>query len=117
MANLTEMSVYAQFPKNVTPNTEHDLDLANWEWRRFLVFPVTRLNELRLSLKPYKWIRYATGIVLGARGQLSRERDLPNPLSIDYDTPLSTVSMNLYYHTKKSAASSQLTPSLPTQGQ
>jgi len=93
------ISVHAQFPKNVTPNTEHDLDPTNWEWKKFLAFPVTRLNDLRLSLKPYKWIRYATGIVLGARGQLSREHDSLNPLPIDYDTPLSTVSVDLYYHT------------------
>jgi hypothetical protein len=95
------ISVYAQFPKNVVPNTELDLDPANWEWQECLAFPVQRLNDLELSFRPYKWIRYATGVVVGARGDLCTERDLPNPISIDYDSGLSTLaaSINLYYHT------------------
>ena len=59
----------------------------------------SRLNNLRFSLKPYKWIRYATGIVIGVRGELCTERDLPNPVPIDYDSGLSAVSIDLYYHT------------------
>jgi hypothetical protein len=34
-------------------------------------FPlVNKLDNLRFSSKPYEWIRYATGIVVGARGDL-----------------------------------------------
>ena len=55
-------------------------------------FPVSRLNDLRFSLKPYKWIRYATGIVIAVHGELFTERELPNSVPIDYDS-------GLYYHT------------------
>ena len=93
------ISVHAQLPKNVMPNTEVDLDPTNWEWKEILAFPVSRLNDLRFSLRPYKWIRYATGIVTGVRGELCTERDLPNPVPINYDSGLSVVSIDLYYHT------------------
>ena len=93
------ISVHAQLSKNIISYTEVDLDPANWEWKEFLAFPFSRLNDLRFSLKPYKWIRYATGIVIGVRGELCAERDLPNPAPIDYDSDLSAVSIDLYYHT------------------
>src|SRR6266403_4885263 len=89
MAKLPAIiSVHVQFPKNVILNTELDLDQSNWEWNKSLAFPVSKLKNLRLSLKPYKWIRYATGIVMGARGELCTERELPNPVPIDYDSGL-----------------------------
>ena len=93
------ISVHAQFPQILVLETEqgHDLDPANWEWEKCLIFPVSKLNNLRLSSKPYKWIRFATGIVMGAHGDLCTERDLPVP--IDYDSGLSAVSIDLYYHT------------------
>ncbi len=100
MSELTAIiSVHAQFPKNVEPNTEHNLDPTNWEWKQSLAIPVNRLNDLQFSLKPYKWIRYATGIVIGARGELCTECDLSNPVPIDYNSGLRAVSMDLYYHT------------------
>ncbi len=76
--------------------------------------PVSRLNNLRFSSKPYKWICYATGIIIGARGHLCTKRDSPNPVSIDYDSGLSAVSIDLYYHITDQE---RLIPSLPTQGQ
>ena len=93
------ISVHTQLPKNAMPNTEVDLDPTNWEWKVILTFPVSRLNDLRFSLKPYKWIRYATGIVIGVCGELCTECDLPNPVPIDCDSDLSAVSIDLYYHT------------------
>jgi len=93
------ISVHAQFPKNVVPNTELDLDPTNWQWKECLAFPISALNNLRFSLKPYKWIRYATGIVIGAHGDLCTQRDLPNPIPIDYNSCLSAPSTDLYYHT------------------
>ncbi|KAI0256499.1 hypothetical protein BJV78DRAFT_1081731, partial [Lactifluus subvellereus] len=91
--------VHAQFPKILIPNTELHLDPTNWVWAQCLAFPVHKLKHLQFSSKPYKWIRYATGIVVGARGELSAERDLPNPVAIDYDSDLSVVSIDLYYRT------------------
>jgi hypothetical protein len=38
---------------------------------------------------PYKWIRYATRIVVEAQGDLCTERDLPNPVPINYESCLS----------------------------
>ena len=100
MAELAPIiSVHAQFPKFVVSNTELDLGPTNWEWKKCLAFPVNRLNDLRFLSKPYKWIRYATGTVVGARGHLCTERDLPDPAPIDYDSGLSAVSIDLYYHT------------------
>ncbi|KAI0246989.1 hypothetical protein BJV78DRAFT_1249580 [Lactifluus subvellereus] len=89
--------VHAQFPKVLIPHTELDLSLDNWVWAHCLTFPIDKLNDLLFSSKPYKWIRYATGSVVGARGELSTECALP--IAIDYDSPLSSVSIDLYYHT------------------
>lgn len=93
-----EIIVYAQFPKTIVPNAEIDLNPENWEWERCLYFPVRRLRELDFSRRPYKWIRYATGVVVGARGDLCRDRDSPNPVPMDYDSDLPTESIYLYYH-------------------
>ncbi|TFY54557.1 hypothetical protein EVG20_g9656 [Dentipellis fragilis] len=57
------------------------------------------LVALNFSSKPYKWIRYATGVVLGAEGTLSQQDDEPLDLSSDLDTlnRLPEVT-DLYYH-------------------
>jgi len=99
MATNNSIFVHAQFPKNVIPNTELNLDPTNWQWENCLTFPISKLNNLGYSPKPYKWIRYATGIVVGARGHLCTERDPPDAVPIDYDSGLSAVSIDLYYHT------------------
>jgi hypothetical protein len=96
---MAAISVRSQFPKIVVPDTELDLDPTNWEWKECLTFPVSELNDLRFSSKPYKWMRYATGIVVGTHGELCAEPDLLNPIPIDYDAGLSAISINLYYHT------------------
>ena len=75
-----------------------ELAPANWEWRQCLAFPVDKLNSLGFSSKLYKWIRFATSVVLGARGKLCAKRDFP-ALPIDYDSGLPAVSSDLYYHT------------------
>jgi len=95
VAAINITSVHAQFPQNVVPNIEHDLDPTNWEWEKCLAFPVSTLNDLRFSLKPYKWIRYATGIVMGAHGELCTANAVP----VDYESGLSAVTIDLYYHT------------------
>ena len=94
------ISVYAQFPQDVVPNAEHNFDSTNWEWEKCLTgtFPVSELDDLGFSLKPYRWIRFATGIVMGVHGELCVERDF-NSTPIDYDSGLSAVSIDLFYHT------------------
>jgi hypothetical protein len=96
---MAAISVSSQFPKIVVPDTELDLNPTNWEWKECLTFLVSELDDLRFSSKPYKWMRYATGIVVGANGELCTEPDLLNPVPIEYDTGLSAISINLYYHT------------------
>ena len=79
MPELAIISVHVQFPKIIVLDTKLDVDPTNWEWKKCLAFPVSRLNELGFSLKPYKWIRYATGIVVGARGDLALNATCTNP--------------------------------------
>jgi hypothetical protein len=61
------ITVYASLPR-IVANHGADIDLhpVNWEWVPCLVFTVVRLNALRLSRRPYKWIRYAIGVVIGS---------------------------------------------------
>ena len=91
--------VHAQLP-TVKPSDPRYSDISSWVWVPFLEFPIDRVNRLRFSAKPLKWIRYCIGAITGARGHLSRKA---NSLEvIDYDQPLSSesVSMVLYYHVK-----------------
>ncbi|KAI0245053.1 hypothetical protein BJV78DRAFT_1270029 [Lactifluus subvellereus] len=96
---LPIIRVHDQFPKVLSgiPHTELDLNPDNWVWAHCLTFPIDKLNDLQFSSRPYKWIHYAMGIIVGAHGELSTNCALPNP--IDYDSPLSSVSIDLYYHT------------------
>jgi hypothetical protein len=86
VANIN-IRVYAQFVSNPPPNGDEEqrgwLDSSNWKWTNCLTFPVENLNTF--SRSPYKWIRYATGIVVGAHGHLFPQQDSATP--IVYDTP------------------------------
>lgn len=87
-----EITVYAELPFSLTK----PLDLApeNWSWVHCLTFPVGDLLRLKLSSKLYKWIRYATGVVVGAQGDLF---DVEGRL-INYDSDLPPASIALRYH-------------------
>jgi len=63
-----------------------------------LTLTLEELNELpgHLPQKPYKWIRFAIGVVVGAEGVLSTSRDSLNV--VDYDVAPPVESTNLYYH-------------------
>ena len=99
MANPSAtIRVHAQFPKKLTPNTDLNLESTNWMWASCLAFPINELNGLGFSSKPYKWIRYATGIVVGAHGDLCTHPD-SSAVRVDYDSALPAMSMDLYYHT------------------
>ena len=91
------ISVYAHLPKDLVPNTDLNLEPSNWMWVKCLAFPIDKLNALGFSLTPYKWIRYATGVVVGAHGHLCAQRELPF-VPVDYHSALSATSMDLYYH-------------------
>ncbi|KAH8994546.1 hypothetical protein EDB92DRAFT_2113349 [Lactarius akahatsu] len=51
----------------------------------------------QFSHRPYKWIRYAIGVVVGAFGDLSTTPDLSGV--VDYNAGLPADSIDLYYHT------------------
>ncbi|TFK17470.1 hypothetical protein FA15DRAFT_577254, partial [Coprinopsis marcescibilis] len=89
------IKVYAPFPCAVVPGVDFDLDPANWNWVHYLTLPLETLTALQLSQKPYKWIRYAIGVVVGAEGDLSSSPDLLN--LVDYDAGLPVKSTVLYY--------------------
>ncbi|KAI9460008.1 hypothetical protein HD554DRAFT_2176781 [Boletus coccyginus] len=51
-----------------------------------------------MTFNSYEWIRYSTGVVVGAQGDLSFSRDSPDDV-MDYDQDLQSESADLYYHT------------------
>ncbi|KAN0130740.1 hypothetical protein V8E53_011415 [Lactarius tabidus] len=52
-------------------------------------------DVLRLSIRPYKWIRYVLFSICGARGDLST---VPNGQPVDYDSTSLADDINLYYN-------------------
>jgi len=92
-----EIRVYAMFPRKVILDADLDLDPSNWRWIHCLTLPVQKLNALQFSQRPYKWIRYATGVVVGAEGDLSSSPHFLNV--VDYNANLPAESAILYYQT------------------
>ncbi|KDR77129.1 hypothetical protein GALMADRAFT_1327451 [Galerina marginata CBS 339.88] len=93
----TEIKVYASLPRVAALGGDLNLDANNWHWLLCLTLPLVTLDALQFSPRPYKWIRYAIGIVVGAEGDLSSSSDLINV--VDYNAGLPTESVALYYHT------------------
>ncbi|TFY67402.1 hypothetical protein EVG20_g3957 [Dentipellis fragilis] len=91
---MAKIIVHAQFP--ISPSPDARTDPANWVWQPCLAFPADKLADLHLSLRPFKWIRYATGVVVGARGDLSHQQD--SLAIINYNDALPDASIDLYYH-------------------
>jgi hypothetical protein len=74
---------------------------SSWTWFSWLIFPVNVLrqpNFSRFLLKPFKWVRFFTGITLGSRGCLYDRATSPEAVEVDYDGPLPTTSLRIYYH-------------------
>lgn len=86
--------VHAKLPTDPEPSESVD----DWQWTLILKFPIHKLRALRFSNKPYKWIRYATGVVLGAQGHLHRGEGATSDLvTYEVDT-LPDETTKLYYH-------------------
>ncbi|KAF5371991.1 hypothetical protein D9615_008140 [Tricholomella constricta] len=94
---MAAIQVYASFPRAVAPGAKLNLKPTNWCWVHCLSLPLDTLNALQFSPRPYKWIRYAIGVVVGAEGDLSSSPDLPD--IVDYNAGLLSESTILYYHT------------------
>ena len=56
MDETTEIRIHAMFLL--------DPQSPGWEWVHILNFSVGLLNEIQFAQNPYKWIRYATGVVV-----------------------------------------------------
>ena len=82
-----EIRVHAHFPEALTPGPPLNLNPTNWKWVHCLTFPVDTLKRREFSLRLYKWIRYATGTVIGAHGTLTTQCDSLDPINYDDDLP------------------------------
>jgi len=91
-----KIQVYASFPKVLALGPDLNLHHSNWHWIHCLTIPIDTLKELKFSQKPFKWIRYAIGVVVGAEGGLSFSSD---PLNVvNYDAGFPALTTILYYH-------------------
>jgi hypothetical protein len=97
MATAPQIDVHTFLPLTVTPGGDLDVNPNNWCWVHSLTLPLETLNALHSSQKSYKWIHYAIGVVIGAKGALCTSPDFP--IAVDYEAALPTQSINLYYHT------------------
>ncbi|KAH9034409.1 hypothetical protein EDB84DRAFT_1486912 [Lactarius hengduanensis] len=96
MAATPQIIVNASFPRKVVQGTDLDLRPSNWNWVHCLTLPLEMLQTHQFSHRPFKWIRYAIGVVIGARGDLSTT---PDPSGVvNYDANLPADSVNLYYY-------------------
>jgi hypothetical protein len=94
-----EINVYASLPLKVERGVDLDLRPSNWSWVHCLHFSVEVLNTLQFSRRPYKWVRYAIGVVIGAQGHLYTGPDRTNVVDYNVALPLAPPvdSINLYY--------------------
>lgn len=90
-----QIRVHAFLPRSVVLDGHLDLRQSNWHWVHSLTIPLETLSRLHLSERPFKWIRYAIGVVVGAEGDLFSTRR--STMALDYDTLLPTHSLNVYY--------------------
>lgn len=91
-----EIQVYTSFLRVVALGAELNLNADNWHWVLCLTLPLKTLDVLQFSPRPYEWIRYAIGIVVGAVGDLSSSSDSLN--IVDYNAGLPAESVALYYY-------------------
>jgi hypothetical protein len=96
-AQSPQINVYASLPFTVALDADLNIDPTNWRWIHCLSFPLETLDALKFSRKPYKWIRYAIGVVVGAEGVLSTCSDSVNTVEDDRIPPAE--SADLFYHT------------------
>ncbi|KAF8888174.1 hypothetical protein CPB84DRAFT_1733273 [Gymnopilus junonius] len=91
-----DIQVYASFPHAIAFGTDLNVDPDNWHWVHSLSFPLPTLDRLQFSHKPYKWIRYSIGIIVGAEGDLSFSPDFRD--IADYNSGPPYEPTVLYYH-------------------
>ncbi|KAG9310088.1 hypothetical protein JVU11DRAFT_9697 [Chiua virens] len=72
-----------------------DPESPAWRWVHCLTFSVEILNQLHFP-RPYQWMKYAIGVVVGAYGELSSSVDSQQDVIGRNDLPSETI--DLYYH-------------------
>src|SRR5258708_20856466 len=92
-----QIQVHASFPCPVALGADLNVHPSNLRWVHWLTLPLEAPNTLQFLQRPYKWIRYAIGVVIGAEGDLSSSSDSLNV--VDYNAGLPAESAFLYYHT------------------
>jgi hypothetical protein len=94
---VPQINVYTSLHLTVALGSDLDVHPDNWCWIHCLALPLKSLDTFQFSQRPYKWIHYIIGIVMGTQGVLCTSPDLPNV--VDYNAVLPTKSIELYYHT------------------
>lgn len=97
---MAAIQVHALFPRPTSPginltSVDIETDAVDWRWIHCLTIPLETYNYFQWSRKPFKWIRFAIGVVIGAQGHLSSTRDAAAP--VNYDDGLPTEFLDLYY--------------------
>ena len=89
-----QIQVYVSFPHAVALGADLNVDPTNWHWVHCLTIPLETFNTLQFSKKPYNWIRYAIGVVIGAEGDLSSSSSSSNVIC----WPPSRVRLSILSH-------------------
>ena len=95
MDSPCRINVYASLPLAVESGADLDLNPMNSAWVHCLTLPLETLNAVHLSRRPYRWILYAIGVVVGARGILYAAPR--SSVDLDFAGPL-TESADLHYY-------------------
>lgn len=90
-----KIHIYVQLPARCSRGEPLDLDPSNWVWTPCLSIPTKAIA--RLSKKPYKWARFAVGVVFGGYGDLHVGTESSAPI-IDYEADAVAFERGLYYH-------------------
>ncbi len=102
--------VHVQLP-TIRPGMPGYSDLSTWVWVPCLEFSVDRVNELKFSSKPLKWIRYCIGAVTGTQGDLSQRQDVLDV--VNYDQLLSSESVTVFCATIGTTSACHVWPPRP----
>lgn len=92
---MSKIVVYASFPNEIHSKAVN-LDPSNWKW--FPCIQISAENVLHFSSRPYAWLHYAIGAIVGAHGHLAAT-NIQSYTPVDYFAPSIPLDvLALYYH-------------------
>ena len=98
---MAAIQVYAPFPQPKSPGII-ETDAVDWRWIHCLTIPLESYHHFQWSGKPFKWIHFVIGVVIGvvigAQGHLSLTPDALVPVNYDDGLPIGPLDLDLYYH-------------------